>query len=407
MKNKTNIVLLPSTSWVHSHLIPLFVLDQRYLKRLKNVESFFILPEEFKESYNNLGINVIAVDLKVIENIAELDQHKESQSVFDEALHSLLQSTSSVTLDIIIDDGEPFSTIVAKEKNIPRISIHRTGYFRSVEPEFRNPNHLHSFEKSNYGKNWDASILLNPSLFERQPAYRQLSSHAKLLTDYLNAKTKLIPGIATIEKLPDDINDRDSYFYTGPLLVKDNPSKKLMEELEEFWNVNKDRKKVFITTGLVDQDNIQDIILYLLIKKYAVISTRDFGICKRYGNQFMYIPFAPLNHICSKVDLIIHQCGSGIYHYPLLCMKPAITLGTQCYDREDIAIKLQQLGVSRHIPSPNDDNGYLKTFAKSLHLFEKDNLCDQKQLKKLNEEIFQTMLEFDAEEMLKFTLNEN
>lgn len=157
----------------------------------------------------------------------------------------------------------------------------------------------------------------------------------------------------------------------------------------------------------MDQDDILDIILYLLINNYAVISTRDFEFCKRCDRQFKHISFAPLNHICSKIDLIIHQCGSGIYHYPLLHRKPAITLGTQCYDREDIAIRLQQLGVSRHVPSSNDDKNYLKIFAESLQLFEKEKICDYTQLNMLNEEIYQTMLEFDAEEMIKFTLYEN
>lgn len=408
MSEQINIVLLPATNWVHSHLIPLFVLNQRYLNRMKDVVSYFVLPEKLHQSYNELGINVLPTDFKDHDNIAEiLFQPKIAQGVLDDMLYSLLQSTSNINPDIIIDDGEPLSTFIAKERGVPRISIHRTGYFRSIDPELRNPNHMHSMEKSIYGKTWDASFLLNPLRFKEQIGYNQSSAHVKEMTNYLSVKTKLIPGIASIERLPDDINDRHSYFYTGPLLAKDNPSEKLMNELDFFWNVNKNRKIVFITTGLVDQDNILDVILYLLINQYAVISTRDFEICKRYDMQFKYIPFAPLNHICSKVNLIIHQCGSGIYHYPLLHHKPVITLGTQCYDREDVALRLQQLEVSRHVPSPNDDNNYLKKFAELLRLFEDDKLCNYKELKRLREEIFRTMLDFDAEKMIKFTLNEN
>ena len=403
-----NILLLSAIGGGHSHLIPLYVLNQRYLERVENVTSYFLIPEKLHQSYKEAKINVLPIDFKQPNDAnALISNYEGSKKFFKCVLSNISQAVSDIKPAIIIDDLEPLSTLIAEKKKIHRISIHRTGYFRSIEPEFRNQNHIHSMEKLNHGKIWDASVLLNPSLFEKQLRHHRVSSNLKCLFNYLNAKTKLIPGIASIERLPGDIKDRSSYFYTGPLLVKDNPSDILMEELGLFWDANNGRKTVFITTGLVDLDDIQDIVLHLLKNNYAVISTRSFNACREYGKQFIYIPFAPLNHICSKADLIIHQCGSGIYHYPLLHQKPAITLGTQCYDREDIAIRLQQLGVSRHVPSAKDDKNYLEIFTESLQMFENEKLCNYEQLKKLKDEIYRTMLEFDAEEMLEYTLNGN
>jgi len=401
-----NILLLSTVSGIHSHLIPLYVLHQRYLKRVTNVTSYFLIPEKFHQPYREGGVNVLPIDFYQCGDMELFSDSEKCKKISQQTMNNISLAAFIAKPDIVIDDGEQLSRLITKNK-IPSISIHRTGYFRSIEPEFRNKNHMHSIEKSNSRKVWDASLLLNPSLFKKQLDQLHIPENIKYILNYLDAKTKLIPGIASIERLPEDIKDRDSYFYTGPLLAKDNPSSRLMEELDLFWNANKGRRTVFITTGLVDQDNIQDIIMYLLKNNYAVISTRNFEACRLYNNQFIYIPFAPLDHICSKADLIIHQCGSGIYHYPLLHQKPAITLGTQCYDREDVAIRLQQLGVSRHIPSPKDDSNYLKIFAESLQMFEKEKLCNNEQLLKLKEEIIQTMLDFDVEEMLKFTLSKH
>jgi len=224
------------------------------------------------------------------------------------------------------------------------------------------------------------------------------------LRNYLKAKTKIVPGIRSLEVLPDELTNDESYFFSGPLLVEDNPSEILMGELNKFFSINAQRKKAFITTGLIDRTSIVDHIEYLLKRNYAVISTLKHEVSADQQKSFFYNPFLPLNLICSKVDIFIHQCGNGIYHYPILHEKPSITLGTQCYDREDVALRLQQLGVSKHIPHPEDNKDYLSFFAEAIEEFEKGSLTDFETLKKLKDEIYETMLSFDARKLIDFTL---
>ena len=223
---------------------------------------------------------------------------------------------------------------------------------------------------------------------------------------YLYSKTKLIPGIPSIEILPEDIEGRDSYFYTGPLTVEDNPSEKLQQELQEFTAANKDNKTVFITTGLVDSTSIEDMIKVILKKGYSIITTASSLSETIRKNPCVYVNrFLPLNYICTIVDLVVHQCGSGMYHYPILNEKPTITIGTQCYDREDVAIRLEQLGVSKHTPHPKDDANYLEIFKQHISSFENKQLCDFNRLNELREEIYNTMLNFDMKKVIDYTLN--
>jgi hypothetical protein len=103
--------------------------------------------------------------------------------------------------------------------------------------------------------------------------------------------------------------------------------------------------------------------------------------------------------------LIIHQCGSGIYHYPILHQKPTITIGTQCYDREAVALRLQQLQLSAHVPSSRDNIAYMDIFKSHIEAFEKNILCDNSKLSEIQGEIYNTMLDFDMENVIEFTLS--
>ena len=75
----------------------------------------------------------------------------------------------------------------------------------------------------------------------------------------------------------------------------------------------------------------------------------------------------------------------GQYHRNI--QKPAITVGTQCYDREDVAIKLQCLELSAHIPSFVDASEYTSMFIDYLEKFQNGCLCDYKMLKEYREKI--------------------
>lgn len=410
-----NILSLSCTNAVQSHLIPLYVLNQRYFRRMNNVNSFFLLPENLHEQYRKSGVSVLPInfsrfdgtDIKEITGEYSVDTIDDRYFRYKNIIDSALKWSNA---NVVIDDNEILSTLIADKNGLPRISIFRTGLFRSIDSSKRNAAHMHSMEKTNEGKGFDASVILNPNkklskLYQKYLKTTFLKNDIDYYTNYLNATVKLIPGIPSIERLPSDITDQDSYFYTGPLLVEDNPSDTLLQSLDGFFSRNINRRIALITTGVVDQDDIYEFTLYLLTRGYAVISTRRFEDVQLYEEQFFYNPFLSLNYVCERSDLIIHQCGSGIYHYPILHQKPTITIGTQCYDREDIALRLEEIGVSRHVPSPKDNIDYMKIFEDCVHAFEKETLCDYNALKNLKDEIYKTMLNFDMDEVLNYATN--
>jgi UDP:flavonoid glycosyltransferase YjiC (YdhE family) len=108
--------------------------------------------------------------------------------------------------------------------------------------------------------------------------------------------------------------------------------------------------------------------------------------------------------VSSHVDLMVHQCGSGTYHYPLLHNVPAITIGTQCYDREEVAVRLEELGASTHIPSPAECDDFVERFKRTVaeHLGESGARLQERRecLSRLKNEIEQTVAAFDFEGLL-------
>lgn len=383
---------------------------------MQNINSFFLLPQNLHDQYKTFGINVLPTDFSVFngDHLHEVmmlgDPVQKLQSMYNQYVSKLKYAFDVSSADVIVEDNEVFSTLLAEKNGIPRISMFRTGLFRSIDNAKRNPAHTHSMEKTNFGRPFDASMILKPtkklSLLQRNNLkLTYLKDDVDYFMNYLNPKTKLIPGIPSIEKLPDDVENKKSFFYTGPLLVEDNPSAQLQAEMKQFFSCNTSRKTVFITTGLVDKDDVQEMIHYLLQKDYAVISTRKFKCSIEHESHFFSNAFLSLNFICSEVDLIIHQCGSGIYHYPLLHEKPAITIGTQCYDREDIALRLEELRLSKHVPSARDDDDYMDIFAQHIEAFENETLCDFEQIRKVKAEIYEAMLSFDMEKVVNYTLS--
>src|SRR5690606_22196169 len=150
---------------------------------------------------------------------------------------------------------------------------------------------------------------------------------------------------------------------------------------------------------------IEELITILLGKDYALITTVKTPVPDDAVERVFVNKFLPLNLICSNVDLVIHQCGSGIYNYPILNNVASITIGTRCYDREDVALRLEELGISKHIPHPEDNPNYLEIFKQSIELFENNKLCDYKVMEKLRTEMYNTMLEFDITQVIDYATN--
>lgn len=383
-----------------SHLIPLIAFYKRYLSQMKNVLCYFLISEADLEYCKKYNINVLKFDYTYYEK-------KNSSFVLKNIQHFLEKRNSIVKQfnpDVIIEDSSFETSEFCEVNSIPRISVQRTGFFRSSNPIHRNNMHVHSIEKAfingrrykvfeykQYVAGQDADILDPNFYFPKYSANRDLFN-------VLNANAKVIPGIPLIEMLPSILND-NSYFYCGPLILEDTENSVILNSLSSFLEQNRKCLKVLLTTGLVEQQDLTEIFKILTNKGFAIITTVYPPYEVNKINIF-YHPFLPLHFVTKNVNLVIHQCGSGIYHYPLLYEKPVITLGTQCYDREEIALRLQELKVSLHVPSRYDDPNYIDIFTSSVECFENNRLCDFDNLALIRNEIGLVSKKFSINDVL-------
>ncbi|QZK91026.1 hypothetical protein K5V07_11205 [Flavobacterium sp. CHNK8] len=392
-----NILTIPYIAGGISHLIPLYVLQQKYLRNNIGIKNQFLVNSNSQKFLVTQGVDCVPLDYAFEESLII----SKNLSEINECVVEMEKKTYDIVKpSLIIEDTSCFTPLIAEKNNIPRISIQRTGIFRSIDKRYRNDNHVHSFLKgNNFGKSVGFSNLYKSemSMFN--------DSDLSFLEHYIKPKAKIIPGIATIECLPEKIEDRESYFYSGPLLILDKPSKDLSSRMDDFLNVNKQKPIVFITTGTIDRTPIEKFIEFFIKRGYIVITTCKCDINEDYKQMVFYNKLLPLNYICGISNLVIHQCSSGIYHYPIMNRVPSLTIGTQCYDREDIALRLQELEVSGHIPHPDDDSNYWNVFLELVDKFEKNTLINFYMLDKLRLEINETMSNFKMEKVIQYALS--
>lgn len=395
-----NILFVPFIGGGEFHIIPVYVLYKRYFSKIKEFNCAFLLPNESRNIIKDKGVNVIEVDygFKHSTNSTleiqkqSLENHKSAREVF-----------KTFYPDLVIEDLDLSAMGLCKEYDIPRISIQRTGIFRATNPETRNLTHCHSVEKVRGSMVGNRLFRFEGNEGTSEDVFlAKIFAHGSLI-DVFNANIRLVPGIPSIEELP-PLRDTSSFRFCGPLLVKDNPSEKFKNELDNFWNTHKNRKRVLVTTGLVERRSVNDIIEYLLDRDYAVLTTCTTKTVLHSDSRLFFSSLLPLNEVCSNVELVVHHCGSEMYHYPLLHQKPAITIGTQCYDREEVALRLQELKLSIHIPAEEDNPDYMEHFKAALACFENGTLSDGKKLAEIKEEIISTMLSFDVNEAVEFAM---
>ncbi|UZO82185.1 hypothetical protein NBT05_06845 [Aquimarina sp. ERC-38] len=376
-----------------SHMLPLLALNNKYNT---SMNSYFLAHNDLQNFLKRKGVSCVPIDY-----FGDKTKHlKNRKQAIEYVMKKEKEAYEKIKPTLIIEDCSLTSPLIAEKNNVPRISIQRTGFFRSIDKSYRNPNHLHSMEKAD---------SVQPSFAESSKTASRLLQNSKFddqnnFSVYKSAKAKIIPGIPSLECLPDNIENRPSYFYSGPLFIKNKPSKNLLIRLGIFFELNKGKPIVFVTTGTVDKTPVEKYIEYFAERNYAIITTNDCKISEQYKHNVFYNKLLPLNYICKISDLVIHQCGSGIYHYPLITKTAFLTIGTQCYDREDIAQRLQKLGVSGHIPHPDDNPNYWNIFKKLMNKFEKNTLTDYNMMDRLKNEIDKTMANFRMEEVIKFVL---
>jgi len=273
------------------------------------------------------------------------------------AFRAQMEACGRFRPDIIVDDLSPAAYLTTRVSSKPRVAIRRTGVFPGGIP--RNSAHRHSMcspeRVERFYKNCEAIWGIRPPTN---------------LVEMCTADVNIVPGIRSVEVLPDSLHNNADYIFSGGLTLPDAlvPAESPVSpaEISAFCERNRDRKLVYLTVGSILKGGgveFREMIRYMLDEGAAVISSVEMpDLSQAFREIFFYAPFLPMHHICGKVHLMIHHCGSGTYQYAIRYQIPSICIGSRCYDRDDVAARLEELGVARYIPSARENPEFARTF---------------------------------------------
>jgi hypothetical protein len=383
-------VLFVPLPGVLSHTIPLLALN----KKLSGspIETAFLAPQNSHHVLRQLGVGVLPID---------------HRGTGRNAFRSEMKAYGRFSPDVVVDDASLTTGFATALAGVPRVTIQRTGTFPGGEP--KNKNHQLSMTIPAPEEVPDVSFLGLP-----QP---------RSYTDFFNADFKIVPGVRSVEVLPRNLRDDPTYAFSGPLLMDDYmlgrvgqtlsdsldiDRTKNFTHLRNFFDAHRDRKIVYLTFGTqaLATEPVFKCVRALLDSDIAVVtSVAVERLSPRQRELFYFARYLPMHLVCAHADLVVHQCGSGTYHYPILHNVPAITIGTKCFDREDIALRLEALGVSTHIPAPDEcedfagrfDRTIARYFGESGRLMREQKECSRR----LKAEIDETSAAFNFEGLLR------
>ncbi|RDD80213.1 hypothetical protein DVJ77_18920 [Dyella tabacisoli] len=352
-------------------------------------ETAFLVPGAFHKSLKNLQRNVLDID------------YRPEQLFRDE-----MAACGRFRPDVIVDDFSMAALLTSKVAKKPRVTILRTGAFPGSVP--RDDSHRHSCESHSSDKFDFDAYFQNSELLCGIPA-------PKNFAEACAADISIVPGIRSIEALPASVGDDPNYAFAGALTVSDSAiptpvarSTDTTDAILAFLERNQQRKIVYLTLGSVLKagEAIREAIKYMLDTGVAIISTVDLPDVKTSRKElFFYAPFVPMHAVCSKVHLMIHHCGSGTYQYAITHQVPSICIGSRSYDRDDVAYRLEQLGVAKYIPFIDSVAVFIERFVKEFDQC-MDNLgqwyqAAKQRLNLLWNENDRTAAIFNFEEVLK------
>ena len=379
------VLFVPFPTAPISHVLPLLALDT--LLRDTDIETAFLLPRG--------GHPIVS---QVADCVLDIDH---------QGFRTEMEAYAKFAPDVVVDDASPTTIYASTMTRTPRIAIQRTGMFPGAIP--RHAHHRHSMGLQ----------------IEQLPDVTFMGlKQPRTFAELFEAKIKIVPGIPTIEVLPPALQNDPSYVFAGPLIMPDylveqigyldnarrSPNGiefKSFNPLLEFLASTREQRKVYITFGSVAKamSTIFDCIRYLLDLGIVVItSIRVDELTDQQRSLYYHAVYLPLHLVCANVDLAIHHCGSATYHYPILHDLPAITIGTLCYDRDDVAMRLEELGVSEHIPAPEECSDFFERFRLSVDRYfdESTNLRQQRlnSIRQIKQGIATTSAVFDFEQVL-------
>lgn len=370
------ILYIPCHSGGYSHIIPSLILD-RMLDKAEH-ESVFLLTRHAKDRYsafyNRYNIKVLHID-------------------YDGSVSAEKLAYETFKPDVIVDDFSFSTGFLCKTYSIPRVSIQRTGAFSGTLP--KNECHRHSS---------GVDLTKFPDLTKfgfKQPVY---------LGDLFESEIKIIPGIASLEVLPDYLKTDPSYFYSGPLINEDFY---IPDGLEGFFQYNFECKKIYLTYGASQTPpvEIQECMDYILEMGHALITNVESEkLSNMYPDTFYFSGFLPMNYVCSKSDLVIHHCGTGAYYYPIINMVPALIIGTYCYDRDEIIEVFENMSVSEFVRAPEESVDFFQEFKRKFEkMINEDEASKCVRMDKtaiLKQEVLDAASGFDFEKALTMAISQ-
>lgn len=176
--------------------------------------------------------------------------------------------------------------------------------------------------------------------------------------DLCKADFIVVPSIPQIDPLPahvEELYPHSTFLYTGPLLVQMgaplSPSLQMWME-----SCRKEGTPILVVT----LGSLWGSKIYRHLAE--CLQRTDFGVImvvpeekersyleKKNGRRFQVTGFTNLRELVEGADIVLHHCGHGTLHTVLLAAKPSLTLPSGEYDREDNAVRLEELGCARHL----------------------------------------------------------
>jgi hypothetical protein len=362
-----NVLFVPNL--MPSHFIPLVALARR-AAQASDIACAFLLSRKLHKFAAHLGLRVLQVDRRM-----------------EEGLRPEMMAYAAFHPDVVVDDLSPTTGFFVRMMSLPRVSVIRKGLFPG---DCYPPDYRHS----------------SPAV-EVFGAMRTLNLKAKSLwepadaADLFVGDVNLIPSVPELEILPPALNGSSRYRYVGPLLLNDT---ELMTNLNRVWErtassgeslrafdsgapqrgletvtndvavfmeKSRPRRIVYFNIGIGYPaalfDNRLELIRAMLDTGAAVVSNIDTpGLEPQQRERFFAAPYLPMHLVCSKADLMVHQCGSGTYNYQIIHKCPAIILGSDCFDRDAVAMRLEEVGAATYIPAVDFAAGRVSAFSKAL-----------------------------------------
>lgn len=379
MRKPVRVLFVPAT--MPSHIIPLIALARQLNKEL--YEAAFLVPAIYHNYVRSLGFTVL-----------NIDRHLADRTMPE------MMAIGQFQPDVIVDDTSYTTAYATKMARLPRISIVRRGLM-PLEQRTVSSSYQHSCP---YMQNLPGKL----DVVELEHGVWKPEHYSELFIGDVN----IIPSIPSVETLPDQIENKHQYIYSGPLTLPDadifgsmqhlpvsmNDNRK---EVESFLNRHRDKTIVYLTMGLTFAEGLEHrlpaCIQFLLNRGVAVITnTTDFKPANEAQRSLLYAAhLLPMEAVCSKATIMIHHCGSGTYNYQLSYQLPALILGTKRYDRDEVALRLQQLGAACYIPADIDDESFFTQFTQAITCLLTSTATQATSLRQLQLELAATRQHFN------------